>query len=270
MPDETLPTDLEVVDADLHVACFFVPAARRPHVAALMVFMLELERIATQVSEPMVAQIRYAWWREQVDAIHGGRTVAAPAALGLRDATLAYRLPRELLDAMIDAHSVDCDPVPFADMAAFEAYCRETHGNLMRLVARVLGAGTWADAACDHAGLAVGAASQLRSFEYWRRHRRLRLPLDLFLAAGFSEEDVFAGHADLAKAQGLVAVQQRIRQALRDLNATRFPRAVMPVLALASLARAVLAPGFDLRAPRDLHPVTRVTRLALANLLWRA
>ncbi len=270
MSDESLPTDLEVVDPDLHVACFFVPAARRPHVEALMVFMLELERIATQVSEPMVAQIRYAWWREQVDAIHGGRSVAAPAAQGLRDATLAHRLPRELLDAMIDAHSVDCDPVPFADMASFEAYCRQTHGNLMRLVARVLGAGAAADAACDHAGLAVGAAGQLRSFDYWRRHRRLRLPLDLFLAAGFSEEDVFADQADVPLARGLAAVQLRIRRAISDLNATRFPRAAMPVLALASVARTVLVPGFDIRAPRQPHPAGRVARLALANLLWRA
>ena len=270
MSDGLLPADLDIIDPDLYVACLFVPARHRSNVGALMAFMLEVERIAMQVNEPMVAQVRYAWWREQVDAIFEGRAVAAPVVGGLREAVLAHELPRGPLDAIIDAHSLDCDPAPFADMAAFEAYCRDTHGNLMRLIARVLGAGHRADAACDHAGLAFAAASQLRSFNYWRRHRRLRLPLDLCLAAGLGQEDVFAGHAHAALASGLGRVQKRISLALQDLNGARFPRAAMPVLALATLARGVLVPGFNLQSPSEPSPLGRVMRIALANLLWRA
>ena len=269
MTDETPSAELEILDPDLHVATFFVPAARRSSVEGLMLFALELERIATQVSEPMVAQIRYAWWREQVDAVFGGRGVAAPVAVRLREAVAEHGLPRAPLDAMVDAHSLDCDPAPFGDMVGFEAYCRDTQGSLMRLVARVLGAGAEADAACDLAGLAVGAGVQLRSFEYWRRHRRLRLPVDALVKAGVNEEDVFAGQADGAVAASQAVVQKRILQALADLNQTRFPRAAMPMLALASLARPIAAPGFDLRAPRSVSAVGRVTRLALANFLWR-
>jgi len=269
MSDGSLPADLDLIDPDLYVACFFVPARHRSHVGALIAFMLEVERIAMQVNEPMVAQVRYAWWREQVDAIFEGRAVAAPVVRGLREAVLAHELPRAPLDAIIDGHSLDCDPAPFADMAAFEAYCRDTHGSLMRLVARVLGAGERADEACDHAGLAFGAASQLRSFNYWRRHRRLRLPLNLFLAAGLGQEDVFAGHAKAALASGLGCVQKRIGLALQDLNGTRFPRAAMPALALATVARDVLARGFDLQSPPEPSPLGRVTRIALANFLWR-
>jgi phytoene synthase len=269
MTGEGIASDLEPLDPDMHVASLFVPAARRPSVVALFLFVLELERIATQVSEPMVAQIRYAWWREQVDAIYAGRPVAAPVALKLREAVVAHGLPRGPLDVMIDAHSLDCDQAPFADMAAFEAYCRDTQGSLMRLVARVLGAGDAADPVCDEAGLALGAALQLRAFDFWRRHRRLRLPLDLFLRAGVGEEDVFAGQADRPVAQGLAVVQQRIREALKAVNRSRFPRAAMPALAMATLARPVMAPGFDLRAPREPTRFARVALLALSNLLWR-
>ena len=208
---------------------------------------------------PQVAQGSTAW----------GPEVAAPVVRGLREAVLAHELPRAPLDAIIDAHSLDCEQTPFADMAAFEAYCRDTHGSLMRLVVRVLGAGDRADMACDHAGLAFGAASQLRSFNYWWRHRRLRLPLNLFLAAGLGQEDVFAGHAKAALASGLGCVQKRIVLALQDLNGTRFPRAAMPALALATVARDVLARGFDLQSPPEPSPLGRVTRIALANFLWR-
>ena len=269
MTDEGVVSDLELLDPDLHVASLFVPAVRRPAVVALFLFVLELERIATQVSEPMVAQIRYAWWREQIDAIYAGRPVAAPVVLKLREAVVSHGLPRQLLDVMIDAHSLDCDQAPFADMPAFEAYCRDTQGSLMRLVVRVLGAGNAADPVCDQAGLALGAALQLRTFDFWRRHRRLRLPLDLFLRAGVGEEDVFAGHAERHVALGLAGVQQRIREALRAINSARFPRAAMPAVAMASLARPVVGPGFEMGSPRAPTPFARVTRLALANLLWR-
>ena len=96
MTDETPSAELEILDPDLHVATFFVPAARRSSVEGLMLFALELERIATQVSEPMVAQIRYAWWREQVDAVFGGRGVAAPVAVRLREAVAEHGLPLEI------------------------------------------------------------------------------------------------------------------------------------------------------------------------------
>jgi phytoene synthase len=70
-------TLIEQVVPDLQVASFFAPADRRPAVLAIFGFEAELSHIALQVAEPMVAQIRYAWWRDQVDAVFAGREVHA-------------------------------------------------------------------------------------------------------------------------------------------------------------------------------------------------
>lgn len=270
MPDETLSEDLEVLDPDLHVASFFVPVARREDVLALMRLSVELGRVASQVKEPLIAQIRYAWWREQVAALFEGRAVASPVVQALVPVASRHSLPRAVFDAMIDAHGLECETIPFSDMAQFEAHARETRGGLMRLMARVLGADARADAACDAAGMASGAALQLRSFDYWRRHRRLRLPVRPFIEQGLNEEDVFAGAGVEAVGRVFGDVRARIRSALGEVNRARFPRAAMPALALATLARPVLARGDEPAAVRVVSPAGRVARLALANLLWRA
>lgn len=270
MTEATRAAAGEVLDPDFVVAAYFVPAQRRQAALAVMGFADGLARVALQVREPLVAQIRYAWWREQVDAIHSGREVHAPLMRQVREAVVAHGLPRAPFDAMVDAHALDCEAVPFADSDRFLAYCRDTMGSLLVLLARVLGAEGRADAACAHAGLAAGASAQLEGFAYWRHHRRLRLPADGFLRHGLSETDVFAGPLDpdvLATVVG--PVQALIRAELGLLNACRFPRAATPALALASLARRAVQPSFDVTNPGEATPLQRVARLALANLLWR-
>lgn len=270
MTDATRAAAPEVLDPDLVVAAYFMPQQRRAAALAIMGFADGLARVALQVREPLVAQIRYAWWREQVEAIHAGREVHAPLMRQVRDAVVACKLPQAPMAAMVEAHSLDCEAVPFGDSDRFYAYCRDTTGSLMVLLARVLGADGRADAACAHAGLAAGAASQLEGFAYWRHHRRLRLPADGFLEQGLSETDVFAGPVDARALAAVVGpVQARIRAELGLLNASRFPRAATPALALASLARRVVQPGFDVTNPGEATPLQRVARLALANLLWR-
>jgi phytoene/squalene synthetase len=270
MSDDVQPSSLELLEPDFHVASFFVPSSRRPAVLALMVFEVELARIATQVSEPMVAQIRYAWWREQVDAVFAGRQVFAPAVLGLRDAVAAHALPREPLDEMIDAHARDCDTVPFAGGRDFHAHGEATIGSLLKLMCRVLGAGSLADPACVAAGRAYGGARQLAGFAHWCHHRRLRLPLDVVLAQGLSEADVFADVSVRGKLLPVFAgIKTGLRDALNELNRSRFPRAAAPALALAALARPALAAAYDPLKPAAISPAQRALRLAGANLLWR-
>ena len=270
MSDDVQPSSLELLEPDFHVASFFVPSSRRPAVLALMVFEVELARIATQVSEPMVAQIRYAWWREQVDAMFAGRQVFAPAAVDVRDAVVAHGLPREPLDEMIDAHARDCDAVPFADAGQFNAHGEATMGGLMKLMSRVLGAGSLADGSCVLAGRVYGGARQLSGFAHWCHHRRLRMPLDAILAQGLSEADVFADAAARTKLAPVFAdVKSGLRETLTALNRSRFPRAAAPALALAALARPILATSHDPLQPMTISPAQRALRVAGANLLWR-
>ncbi|MEQ1753625.1 MAG: squalene/phytoene synthase family protein [Micropepsaceae bacterium] len=261
---------LETFEPDRFVSLFFVPQPHRPAVQALYAFELELSRIATQVGEPMVGQIRYAWWREQIDALYSGRAVSAPAAQAVAPFLDWYSLPRVLFDDMIDWHARDLDAAPFADIEQMKAYACSTAGALMKLGVRVLGAGGFADEAATLAGTAYGLARQLQEFRHWASHRRLRLPLRELEAAGLDAEDVFQGRADDPRLKPLFdLVKGEIRQQLSALNAARFPRAATPILAVASLARVASRRQFNPLDPARAEPWQRFLRLSASNLLWR-
>ena len=49
------------------------PAAARPGLFALYAFNLEMARAPWVASEPALAAIRLAWWREALDEIYDGR-----------------------------------------------------------------------------------------------------------------------------------------------------------------------------------------------------
>ena len=59
-------------DPDRWLATLFLPEAARAPVHALLAFNGEIAKIRDLVSEPMLGEIRYQWWR---DAMH--RTAAA-------------------------------------------------------------------------------------------------------------------------------------------------------------------------------------------------
>lgn len=155
-PPESLDDLIARVDPDRYVAALFAPRDRRGSLMALYAFDHEVSRIAWIVHEPMVGHIRLGWWREQVDTIYGGGVVLAPVAKALADVVRAHGLPREALEAYLDARGYDFDEAAFEDEAALERYGLAVSGQIMRLGALVLGGG--GEAAAEEAGIAFACA----------------------------------------------------------------------------------------------------------------
>lgn len=71
--DATLVQDLKLRDREQWLSILWAPAAARPALVALHAFDLEQQRVVAEVREPMLAEIRLAWWREQLEALAGGK-----------------------------------------------------------------------------------------------------------------------------------------------------------------------------------------------------
>jgi phytoene synthase len=263
-------TLIEQVVPDLQVSSFFVPAERRPAVLAIFGFEAELTHIALQVAEPMVAQIRYAWWRDQIDAVFAGRDVHAPAVKAIVPVVAAHGLPRSLFDALVDGHAHDCEEAPYPDLAFLEEYAMSTSGSVMKLVARVLGAGAAADAAAEHAGIAYELARQMHGFAHWASHRRLRLPLDALQGTGLTIQEVFSGSADAdVLMPAFAVVKHRMIDRLRLLGDCRFPRPALAALAPAAMARIPAARGYSPLTSPPVAAWQRVLRMSWVHLTGR-
>jgi phytoene synthase len=140
---EPEPTDLDAlvarVDPDRWLSSRFIgDAGARADVIALYAYDHELGRAPRVASNPLMGEIRLTWWREVLDEAFEGRPVRHhPTALALALAIARHALPRDGLEAMIDARYRELDAEP---MKLFEAlnWAKDTGGACAVLAAQVL------------------------------------------------------------------------------------------------------------------------------------
>lgn len=212
------PEDLDAVvrrsDPDRWLSTRFVgDAAGRADIIALYAFNDELARIAPAVTNPLMGEIRLAWWREALDEIAEGRPVRRhPVTIALAEAVGRRGLPLAPLHTMVDARGADLEPDPFTDAVALYTYLDATAGALMAVSTCVLGTG---DAGVTSAARAWGVAGLARS--HWLAGAPNRLPPD------WTATDVSAAVDSLLLTS---------RAEVRSLPVTAFP-----AVAYATLAR---------------------------------
>lgn len=80
--DPSLAETVRHEDRERWLSILWSPPAARPALIAIHALDLELARVVAQAREPMLAEIRLAWWREQVQAL--GRLADPPAQPILR------------------------------------------------------------------------------------------------------------------------------------------------------------------------------------------
>jgi phytoene synthase len=131
---EDLDSLVRRVDPDRWLASRFIAdAAARADVIALYAFDYELSRVHKVTSQPLLGEIRLTWWAEALAEIFEGRPVRRhPVTLALAAAVARHGLPREPLDAMIDARLPELEGRPPDRQGAETA--------VMSLAVRALGA----------------------------------------------------------------------------------------------------------------------------------
>ncbi len=160
---DTCAASVHKYDPDRYFSALFAPADRRPFLFALYAFNYELAHIGESVREPMIGEIRLQWWREALDGARAGNPRSHDVVRALAATLAKVALPNNLIDAMIDARQFDLMSGTFGDDAKRDAYLDATSGNLMRLAARILGAGDRHDDLAREAGIAYGLSGLLRN-----------------------------------------------------------------------------------------------------------
>lgn len=153
------------------VAALFAPEAKRRSLLALYGLDAELTHIPEAVREPMIATIRYQWWRD--------------AMARLPEPSRGHPVLDEL-SAAISAGDLSPDALlPLID--AREAKTGEA--QLVALAARVLSGDTRSGALADAVGAALASRDKAKLTEarrLWRAERRTRkAELPAYLPATF-------------------------------------------------------------------------------------
>lgn len=115
-PAEDLDALVRRVDPDRWLSSRFIDDARaRADVIAIYAFDHELARAPRVASNSLLGEIRLTWWREAVDEIFEDRPARLhPTVQALADLVGRRGLPRERLEAMIDARYRELDSTPMS------------------------------------------------------------------------------------------------------------------------------------------------------------
>jgi phytoene synthase len=262
-------TLLRQEDHDRWLGTLFAPADRRPHLHALYAFDREIARVPHVVREALAGELRLQWWRDALAGAARGEVAAHPVAAALIDTIARCDLPREPLEALIDARAHDLYEEPFATIEACETYGRRTAAAILALAARILAPTAPVDDVAAPAGIAATLAALLQSFPHDVARGRIFVPFDVLDRHGVRREEIGAGHT---RPQLRAAIDEIIATARDRLaEASRAWDGVAPDARPAFLPVALVAPLLArLARNRDLFRPTGLAPWRRQWLLWRA
>ena len=172
-------------DRDRFWCVQFAPPAARPAMLAVLAFALEVNAVQSRTTrEPMMGALRFAWWREGLDAIFAhGHIPSNPVLEALTAAVRTHGLARELLDQLIDSAEMTAGGGA-QDFEGLVARCTTEGAAPLTLWLRILDAESRATQA---AVTAAGTAWSLT------RHAHARADRDAVLA--LAAETITRGRA---------------------------------------------------------------------------
>lgn len=249
----------------------FLPPERRRALTALYAFCREVDDVVDEVSDPGVARLKLAWWRNEIAAVFGGRP-QHPVALALVPMVSAFNLREEHLQAVIDGMTMDLDQNRYLDFVTLERYCHRVAGVVGLMSAEIFG---YADPATRNYARDLGVAFQLtniiRDVGEDAARGRIYLPQDELERHGVSAADLFARRLTPAFSALMAAQVARARAFYaRALNALPEGdrRAQRPGLIMAAIYQALLR-----RIEREGYQVLErrisLTPLAKAWIAWK-
>lgn len=103
---DTLDDQVRAGDIDRWLSSRFVAdEGPRADLIALYAFEAELMAIPARVTQPLLAEMRYVWWREQMDGVFAGLARKGhPVLEALTDVVARRGLDRAPFDGLIEAH----------------------------------------------------------------------------------------------------------------------------------------------------------------------
>ncbi|WP_371870758.1 squalene/phytoene synthase family protein [Sandarakinorhabdus glacialis] len=77
-PLDIVTAEVRERDRDRYLSILYAPASVRPALMALHGLDLELGQVVAGTTEPMIGEIRLAWWREALEGLDQGKVPAQP------------------------------------------------------------------------------------------------------------------------------------------------------------------------------------------------
>lgn len=272
-PDEYCQDKAARSGSSFYYAFLFLPPERRRAITALYAYCREVDDVVDECTDPSLARIKLAWWREQIAAMYEGRA-EHPVTQALAPHIHVYGLEKDKLLAVVDGMEMDLDQSRYLDYAGLKKYCWHAAGVVGEMSAAIFGHTEPATLLyAEKLGLAFQLTNIIRDIGDDARRDRIYLPIDDLQRFGVKAADIINGRYS-EQFSALMAFQaERARQAYREavqLLPEADRRAQRPGLMMAAIYHALLD-EIERENWQVLHQriaLTPLRKLFLAWLVW--
>ena len=163
--------------SSFYYAFLFLPPPRRAAITAFYAFCREVDDVVDEVSDPSVAAMKLAWWRQEVRTSFAGQP-SHPAMKALMPHTAPYRIEPAHLMAVIDGCEMDLHQSRYLDYAGLERYCHLVAGVVGEVASNIFGRTEASTLDYAHRlGLAMQLTNIIRDVGDDARRGRIYLPV---------------------------------------------------------------------------------------------
>jgi 15-cis-phytoene synthase len=257
--------------SSLYYSFLFLPPPQREATTALYAFYRETAEIIDECRDPGVAQIKLAWWRQEIERMFAGLP-NHPISRSLFPAIGDRGLCQDDLLTVIDGIQVDLATTHYPTLDVLIEHCHRTGSIIGLMTAAILGysdPGTRGYA--RNLGMALQLADILTAVGKDARHNRVYLPQEDLQRFHVNTDDILHGREN-DNFRALMAfeterVLEYIDTALQHLPDTDRSRQ-LPGLILAAIyvetLKAIRDGGY-----RVLTQTTALTPLTKLWIAWR-
>ena len=265
---ETIRHRVEAAGTSFYWAMRLLPQDRRNGMYAVYAFCREVDDIADDDRPVEHKLAALTVWREEIDALYGGRPHLL-VARALCEPALRYGLRRHDFLAIIDGMEMDArEDIRAPGLAMLDLYCARVASAVGHLSVHVFGdASHPAHLVAESLGRALQLTNILRDLDEDATRRRLYLPREILDRHGIAGSDPAAilRHPALPAVCREVAAlaEGHFREAERAMTRCS-RRAMRPAAVMAAIYRATLS---ALLRSGWREPATRVS-LSKTRKLW--
>lgn len=176
--------------SSFYYSFLFLSTEKRDAITALYAFCREVDDIADECSELHIAQVKLAWWRDEIKNLYNSKPVH-PVTKALLPHVHTYNLSAEHFAEIIDGMEMDLDFNRYADFAQLQLYCYRVASVVGLLSAQIFGFKNQATLTfAKDLGMAFQLTNIIRDIGEDARRNRIYLPLDELVQFNVSEDDI--------------------------------------------------------------------------------
>jgi|GEM_PF-5043793 len=261
---EFITQELKKQNKGLYLCSLYFDEGKRLAAQNIFSFFLELKKIPSTISEPMLGEIRTTWWHEAIEA-GDTKNIGAPLARQIIETIDRFKLNKDMFNQLLEGITQDLYIETYATQKDLDAFFDKTYGSYFSILQHINSSKIGTSNTHISAGRALGYATSLYETPIALQRGTHYFPEDVLKRLSSSSEEVYSRIYSKSIAH---IVDELAQTALSYLNtANEEIKSLENEIKPAFTPLAQIRPMLKMIHKTD-NPLTQITPLSPLGFQW--